>query len=457
MPPLPPRLLLAATLAAVATVCATAEGKGGRSGPSTPLTIVRTQLPLYPEKLADRFLDKGEARILIMVDEQGRLVDWMVTGYTHALFAKEALDVIQKWKYESATFHGQPVPVRTELRFLFRNSGGVRIVPGDLEMRLRVREINDKEVFWQRTCQMEELDSPPDAIVEIQPMPPDRLGAIAREGKVVVEYYIDPDGRVRMPLIVSSDDEAFSQSVLLAISEWKYATPTREGQPVLVRVAREFNFRPINVAGSETVGMSGPDRTRGALSGWWPPRRTPPPRAAARRGSPARASRAERSARPPALLPPGGRGWRLPGLPLRLRPGAERRIPDPLPPRERNLGQAALPILGQQLRPSLRRRPPPPQRAALLPRVDQLRLRRPRRSSRHYDTLPDRSSRNYEAPGLTLTTFLPTWPMPSLACNDCRLSCCANSAWRRGVSWSMSARGIPTRKSPANSAAPSRP
>ena len=124
--------------------------------------------------------------------------------------------------------------------------GGVRIVPGDLEMRLRVRDIRAKEVFWQRVCRAEELDGPLDTIVEVAPMPPDQLGAIAREGKVVVEYFIDPDGRVRMPLVLSSDDEAFTRSVLLAIMEWRYATPTRDGEPVLARVAREFQFKAVN-------------------------------------------------------------------------------------------------------------------------------------------------------------------------------------------------------------------
>ncbi len=152
-----PRLLLAAVMSGgLATVGSTAEGKAGRSSASTPLRIIRTVQPLYPEKLADRFLDKGEARIMVMVDKEGRLMDWIVTGYTHALFAKEALDVLQKWKYKPATLHGQPIGVRTELRFIYRNSGGVRIVPGDLEMRLRVKDIRSKEYFWQRTCRLEE-------------------------------------------------------------------------------------------------------------------------------------------------------------------------------------------------------------------------------------------------------------------------------------------------------------
>lgn len=240
-----PGMALALGLIPFLTAAATA-GPALRDGRFQPLGIIRTAEPLYPVQLSERFIDEGEARIMIMVDEGGRLADWMVTGYTHPLFAKEALDVLPKWRFEPARFHGEAIPVRTELRFLYRNHGRVRIVPGDMELALRVRDIRGGETFWQRTCRMEELDHPPDAIVEVAPMPPDRLGAIAREGRVVVEYFIDPEGRVRMPLILSSDDEAFSQSVLVALSDWKYAPPTRAGQPVLARVAREFVFRPVN-------------------------------------------------------------------------------------------------------------------------------------------------------------------------------------------------------------------
>jgi TonB family protein len=211
-----------------------------------PLKILRTADPMYPVQLTERYIEKGEARIMIMVSEAGRLVDWMVTGYTHPLFAKEALEVLPKWSFEPATLHGEPVAVRTELRFLYRNIGRVRVVPGDMEMALRMKDIRGRDTFWRRICKMDELDQPPDAIVEIAPMPPDRLGAVAREGKVVVEYFIDPEGRVRMPIVLSSDDEAFSQSVLLALTGWKYAPPTCNGQPVLAHVAREFTFKAVD-------------------------------------------------------------------------------------------------------------------------------------------------------------------------------------------------------------------
>jgi TonB family protein len=209
-----------------------------------PLKIHRTVQPIFPPMLQKRMVDSGEARILVMVDKEGRLADWIVTGYTHAPFAKEALDVLQKWKFEPATYRGVPINARAELRFSFRTEGIIRMVPADMVIETKLREM-DRPGFWQRYVKAEDLDRPPDAIVEIAPMPPGQLGAVAAEGKVVVDYYIDPEGKVRMPIILESNDEAFSNSVLLAMTDWRYEPPTRDNVPVMTRVWREFTFRAV--------------------------------------------------------------------------------------------------------------------------------------------------------------------------------------------------------------------
>ncbi len=213
-----------------------------------PLQVIRTIEVSYPQRLIREFVDRGEADIVVLISDDGRLMDWMVMGYTHPLFVKEVLDVLPKWKFVPAHHEGKPINTRAELRFIFKNSEMVRILPNDtgLTSRLKAGQQHHKEEFWSFVCRQEELDQPLDAKVEISPMPPDQLGANAKEGKVVVEYLVDPEGKVRMPLIISADDEAFARSVLLAISEWRYEVPRREGAPVITRVRRQFTFTPIN-------------------------------------------------------------------------------------------------------------------------------------------------------------------------------------------------------------------
>lgn len=227
-----------------ALIAGAALAKPGASGPYTPLQITRPTELGFPRLLALREVDEGEARVMIMVEADGKLRDWMVTGYSHPLFAKEALDSLPSWKYEPATFHGHPISTRTELHFQFKREGIIRVIPGDVESARRMVKDRRRDAFWQRVCEVQELDAVPEAVVEVTPEQPDKLGAVQREGRVVVDFFIDPEGRVRMPLIVRSDDQAFSQAVLLAITEWRYTPPKKQGVPVMTRVWRQFDFRP---------------------------------------------------------------------------------------------------------------------------------------------------------------------------------------------------------------------
>lgn len=242
------RVIFAAVLSVGGGVAALANVPVRDAKDIEPLKIHRTVQPVFPPMLSRRMVDSGEARVLIMVDREGRLADWMITGYSHAPFAKEALDVIQKWKFEPATYRGEPINARAELRFNFRTEGIIRMVPADMVVETKIRDATARKGFWQRYCESTDLDKIPDTIVEINPMPPDRLGAVASEGNVVVDYYIDPEGRVRMPIILSSDDDAFSQSVLLAMSDWRYEIPRRQNIPVMTRMWRQFHFRSLRTA-----------------------------------------------------------------------------------------------------------------------------------------------------------------------------------------------------------------
>lgn len=233
---------------AVATVATAATGR------LEPLKVTPTTDLTYPRRLVDKYIDQGEARIMVLVDERGRLADWMVTGYSHPLFAKEVLDGLPRWKYEPARLHGRPIALRTEIRCLFSNGRMVRIIPGDMEFSLRMKETPYARPFQQHIYRAEELDRMPDTVAEVAPMPPDQLGARATRGQVTVEYLIDLEGRVRMPMVLSSDDDAFTQSVLLALTEWRYETPRRAGAAVVARVAQRFDFEPAGAPGN------GPER-----------------------------------------------------------------------------------------------------------------------------------------------------------------------------------------------------
>lgn len=207
-----------------------------------PIQIIRTSELVFPHRLIQESIDQGEANIVVMISDEGKLLDWLVVGFSHPLFAKEVLDGLLKWKFIPAYLQGKPITTRTELKFFFKNSAIIRVLTNDTGRIPRHMLDQRKGGSWAFICRPEELDAPLDAKVEISPMPPDQLGATAHEGKVIVDFLVDREGKVRMPLIISADDEAFANSVLLAISDWRYEVPRRVGQPMITRVRRQFTF-----------------------------------------------------------------------------------------------------------------------------------------------------------------------------------------------------------------------
>ena len=63
---------------------------------------------------------------------------------------------------------------------------------------------------------------------------------------MVVEYLVDTEGKVRMPIIISAEEQAFANSVLLAMTQWRYEVPRHQGLPVITRVRHQFTFTPVN-------------------------------------------------------------------------------------------------------------------------------------------------------------------------------------------------------------------
>jgi TonB family protein len=57
-----------------------------------------------------------------------------------------------------------------------------------------------------------------------------------KQGKVVLEFYIDPAGVVRLPKVLSATDPAMGWSAASAVLTWRFAPPLKGGEPAIVKV-----------------------------------------------------------------------------------------------------------------------------------------------------------------------------------------------------------------------------
>jgi TonB family protein len=61
---------------------------------------------------------------------------------------------------------------------------------------------------------------------------------------VAIDFYIDETGTVRMPAVSIKDDSELTALAVMALRQWKFEPPTRNGRPVLVKATQVFNFGP---------------------------------------------------------------------------------------------------------------------------------------------------------------------------------------------------------------------
>lgn len=209
---------------------------------TTSLRIEQTVEAQFPHALSMTHLTEGEARVVINVDADSKLVDLLVIGYTHKAFADEAVSVLKQWNYVAATERGQPIGVRTELRFEFQATGRVVSLMAIETPDVLLRQMGVHDPLITRVCTLPELDRPIAPMNPAAPAYPRQTGAAAAARSVLIDFYVDETGQPRMPVVINTPHEVLAQAAVGALSRWRFTAPTRAGKPVAVRVRQEFIF-----------------------------------------------------------------------------------------------------------------------------------------------------------------------------------------------------------------------
>lgn len=204
------------------------------------LKIIQTTLPNYPMRLTQMGLYEGYARLVIAVDYMGELSDVFVEEYSHETFATLARETVWKWDYIPAKVNGEPTTVVKALDFRFEDRTGLHSV--DVMAAAADKLGLNKMYGKRRVYSPDDLDSIPEPIEVVKPQYPLEFKEEGIEGEVSVLFYIDEEGRVRMPHIAEFSHEEFAELALMAVKQWKFKPPIRRGKPVSILVRQPFNF-----------------------------------------------------------------------------------------------------------------------------------------------------------------------------------------------------------------------
>ena len=212
------------------------------SAATTAPRILQTVEAQFPDTVDTHKVSTGAAELLITIDAEGHLGDWLVASYTEKPFADEAVWALKQWRYQPARIDGQPVGSRIRVAFSFTAKGKVVLTEATGLLDNFISNIVGLPTT-RLVCPPRELDRPIAALQAPAPIDPAVLTPSGAGGRVLVDFYVDAEGRPRMPVIVSSTEDVYAKAAVNALAQWRFQPPTRTGHPVSVRVQEEFVFQ----------------------------------------------------------------------------------------------------------------------------------------------------------------------------------------------------------------------
>lgn len=205
--------------------------------------------PTFPLILERKKIDKGSAVFAIYVNPKGELADFLLLEATRIEFAEAVEHVLPDWDYPVPMVDGEPAAIVSKITVTFKRGAGVVYTTSGYE--------NMQSFFGQfthasetsesyRTYATSELDSIP--IPTHVEKPAFHIELLEERNLVnaVFEFYIDEEGKVRIPTLREADEEIDERLLVIAqeaLLNWRFDPPKRNGKPVVARAAQPFRFK----------------------------------------------------------------------------------------------------------------------------------------------------------------------------------------------------------------------
>ena len=204
------------------------------------MRLDRFVVPEFPPFLRQAGVLQGTVVAAIGHDEKGRASDILVLESSDPRFSDAVLDAIREWRFQPRTSTSIPESEVPIVRFLF-TTGAVSVVPLTAASGGGTRRVvrADSPIELPN---FSHLDQTPALLQQTTPEFPATLRHRVSQGTVVVKYFVDPTGRVRLPAIISATEPELGAAALAAIRQWRYEAPRIDGKPVVALERHSFQF-----------------------------------------------------------------------------------------------------------------------------------------------------------------------------------------------------------------------
>lgn len=205
-----------------------------------PPTVKNAVHGVYPlAAIQEKKTGKVNVRFLVLPSGRVRFVDDPAKPLSD--FDRAARAMLQEFTFTPASKAGKPTLGLLSMEVNFsQNSESVGL--SDSARRI-LKELKKKE---PQILQVTQVDEKPHPIARRAPIYPAELEASNKGGEALIDIYIDENGAVQLPSIVSCTEPAMGYCAVQAASEWTFRPMTAKGKPAVVHARIPFKFNSEN-------------------------------------------------------------------------------------------------------------------------------------------------------------------------------------------------------------------
>ena len=204
--------------------------------------------PKFPESLRSQGFSSGRVHLLLELHFDGELRDWIVTYASHRDFAKSIERVIEEWEFGPPKRKGKPVSLIVPVEVSFRASGDVVSFNATNGLNHMMSSQYGYSSFDTiKVADVDNLDKFPEPVYVVRPKVPNSLIRKSDGSYGVFRFFIDTEGRVRLPHVDhvrgGKVDVRLLEAAQDALEEWEFIPPTVRGKKVIVELKQPFLFQ----------------------------------------------------------------------------------------------------------------------------------------------------------------------------------------------------------------------
>ena len=207
------------------------------------LQVLKAVKPILPANVAKTGVTEGFAIIVFIVDNKGLQNEFVQFAASHPAFARSTIRAIKRWGFSPRIVNGVAYASRVFVKasYTLESGGGGGIVDASIivEAMFKNKTINRSLIM---VSDINELDHEPKISKSISPVYPLEMWEAEASGQVLVEFFIDTQGKVKAAGIKSSSNDYFAVAALTAIKEWKFQAPMKGRKRVTARAYQPFFF-----------------------------------------------------------------------------------------------------------------------------------------------------------------------------------------------------------------------